>query len=225
MSRDVNFKCSGLHGQNGFTLIEMMISMAIGLVILAGLTTIFVSFNASNSAAASRTERMSDLYLASHIIQTELRQSLNAQLSTDLVAGTEDVLDNLTSRGVSKPASYPTNAADFDALPYWDATSKTLTYQDMDGNVGIFQYQRTSNERIYWLRPLAAGVSGSATFQELMRDLNTADGFEIFNPSTHVEVTTGGMSGGLEAVLRSTFKNENKVSKDISLTFKIWPRN
>jgi len=62
-------------GVLGFTLIEMLVSMTMGLLILAGLTSMFVSMNDASRSVASRSDRMGDLYLASHIMQNELRES------------------------------------------------------------------------------------------------------------------------------------------------------
>ncbi len=64
-----------MRSSRGFTLIEMMISMAIGMVILVGLSLTFQAIGGSSRVVASRTERMADLYLASQIMQGELRQS------------------------------------------------------------------------------------------------------------------------------------------------------
>ncbi len=197
----VDAEVHGLGNEAGFTLIEMMIGMAMGLIILAGLTTLFVSYNDSSRAVTSRTERMGDLYLASQVMQSELRQSLSVPLASN------DVLTDLAARGVASITGYP---AAFTALPHWDATSKTITYQDLDGNVGIFQYQRISNDRIYWLRP-DASVS---TFAELIRDMNTSSGLNVTAP------------GGVMTVkLTSTYTNENKVNKNMDITFKTRPRN
>ena len=190
-----------LDAEAGFTLIEMLIGMAIGLILLAGLTMIFVSLNDSSRAVTSRTELMGDLYLASQVMQSELRQSLSSELSTNTVA------TDLTARGVASISGYPST---FATLPHWDATTKTITYQDLDGNVGIFQYQRTSNDRIYWLRP----DSSVSTFAELIRDLNTSAG---------LTVTTAG--DVMTVKLSSTFTNEEKQSRDLDITFKTRPRN
>jgi len=194
-------KQSLMRQESGFTLIEMLIGMAMGLVILAGLTMVFVSLNDSSRAVTSRTERMGDLFLVSQVMQGELRQSRSAELATNTVA------TDLTARGVTPPSGYPVS---FPTLPYWDATTKTITYQDLDGNAGIFQYQRTSNDRIYWLR----ADSSITQFEELIRDLNTATG---------VTVTSAG--GVMTVKLSATYTNEEKVSKDLDITFKTRPRN
>lgn len=61
--------------EHGFTLIELMISMAIGVILLAGISMMFVSDGNMAAAQSSRSERFNDLYLASQIMQSELRQS------------------------------------------------------------------------------------------------------------------------------------------------------
>jgi len=211
-------------GEQGFTLIEMLISMAMGLILIAGLTSIFIADSNTSRAISSRSERMGDLFLASHLMQEALRESKSAPFTTTTTpTTTPSILTNLNERSVSLPANYPSDAA-FTALPYWDATSKTLTYQDLEGNVGIFQYQRTSNDRIYWLRPLSAGFSGSSTFQELMRDLDTSIGLKVYDPATNNPVTTA-IGGGMRIDLTSAYTNENKQGKTLSLSFTIWPRN
>ena len=199
------------HQEAGFTLIEMLIGMAMGLILLAGLTMLFVSFNDSSRAVTLRTERMGDLFLTSQVMQSELRQSLNAPLATTTLVAADGVLADLTARGVSMTGySYPSTEATFATLPYWDAASKTITYQDLDGNVGIFHYQRNNNDRLYWLRPDASVTQ----FAELIRDLNTATGLTVTAP------------GGVMTIkLSSTYTNENKESKELDITFKTRPRN
>lgn len=59
--------------QRGFTLIELLIGMTIGLVILAGIVAMFLSGVNAGRSEASRADRMADLYLASQIMQTELK--------------------------------------------------------------------------------------------------------------------------------------------------------
>lgn len=203
-------------GEAGFTLIELMISMAMGLIIIAGLASVFATNGKIVGAVTSRTERMGDLYLASQLMQAGLRESRSTPDATT------SVLTDLSNRGITSPTGYPGSDATFASLPYWDATSKTLTYQDLDGHVGIFQYQRPGTSCpnngagcIYWLRPLAAGVSGSSTFQELLRNLDTTNGM----------VVSTSAAGGVSVALQSTYTNEQRQSSALSLGFKIWPRN
>jgi len=220
--------------EQGFTLIEMLISMAMGLVLIAGISSIFIADSNIARTMSSRSERMGDLFLASHLMQEALRESLRCRQNAPKLAcnsnpdplalTAQGVLQNLTSRSVTPPPGYPSSAATFNKLPFWDTTSNTLTYQNLEGNVGIFQYKRTANDRIYWLRPLAAGVSGSSTFQELMRDLDTTNGLVIYDPATNAAVTTA-LGGGMRVDLQSAYTNENKQGRTLSLSFMAWPRN
>jgi len=217
--------------QDGFTLIEMMVSMAMGLVIIAGLSMLFVSNGKTSSALTSRTALMGDLFLASHLMQSAVRESVadsapGGSLPADLQSngrckppsssGTA-CWDSVTAtcsdtaKSVSLPSNYPSS---FPYLPYWHAASKTLTYQDMDGNTGIFQYQRTKNDRIYWLRPDKC----SYQFLELIRDLDPANGMVVTSPNNAAGEV-------LDVVLQSLYSNEQHQNKPLSLSFKIWPRN
>jgi len=61
--------------ERGFTLIEMMITMGMALFIMAGMTSVFVSQTRTATMLKNKTEAMGDLFLASQIMQRELRSS------------------------------------------------------------------------------------------------------------------------------------------------------
>ena len=193
--------CCRQADERGFTLIELMVSMAMGLVIIAGITAMFISFGRASSAVSLRTERMGDLYLASQVMLADMRGSR-------LVAGPVARPADLAARGVSLPAGYPATFAS--GLPFWDATSMTMTYQDQNGNTGIFQYQRTSEDRIYWLRPDAT----ISTFAEMLRDLDTVNGMSATLASNVWTVT-----------ISSSYLDERHESKNLTISFQVWPRN
>ncbi|MFQ5345121.1 MAG: PilW family protein [Mariprofundus sp.] len=188
-------------GEHGFTLLEMLIGLGMGLVILAGITAVFISINKTSSTMSSRTERMGDLFLVSQLMQSDLRGSLKKQ-HPDI-----KIRDDLgPPRNATIPPNYPTT---FDQLPHWDPTSQTLTYQTLEGRVGIFHYQHKGKNDIYWLRPDAS------IFQELIRDLDPVNG---------MAVTPIG-NGGIHVILRSVYNNEQHSGKETSIAFNVWPRN
>ena len=195
-----------LQHECGFTLIEMLISLTMGLVVIAGITMVFISTSKTSSVISSRTERMGDLFLATHLMQAGLRESVSVPNAS--------ILTNLASRGVSIPAGYPASDTVFTSLPYWDATSNTLTYQNLEGNIGIFHYQHGSKDSIYWLRPLAPGIPGSTNFQELIRGLDTTKGMLVSSVDRGISVT-----------LQSVYSNEQHQRRLVSLAFNMWPRN
>jgi len=86
------------------------------------------------------------------------------------------------------------------------------TYQDMDGNTGIFHYQHTQTDRLYWLRPDPCVYQ----FQELLRDLDTTNGLVVSPTSA---------GGPVSITLQSTYSNEQHQGSTLSLSFKLWPRN
>lgn len=214
------------HFESGFTLLEMLISMAIGLVILAGLTSIFLANSQASRVLSSRTEQMGDLFLASHLMQAALRESVSVPPNSfplDLQSGGRKPAGTCPSpnnKSVSLPANYPTS---FPSYPYWDAKSKTITYQDQDGNTGIFQYQRSANDRIYWLRPDPCIYK----FEELIRDLDPTNGLTVYNPTSATPKTpvTTSLGGGMEIKLQSQYTNESHQTSNLSLGLMIWPRN
>ncbi|RMH61865.1 MAG: hypothetical protein D6678_02185 [Zetaproteobacteria bacterium] len=57
----------------GYTLVELLVAMLAGVVILGGIVLVYVSAAGSGRAEIARNERMGDLYLASQIMQGELR--------------------------------------------------------------------------------------------------------------------------------------------------------
>ena len=187
--------------ERGFTLIELMISMGMGLIIIAGIVAMFLSYSRASNSVSSRTERMGDLYLASQIMMADLR---SAKKQTGTVPRPSD----LATRGVSLPSGYPSSFTS--GLPYWDSGTKTMTYQDQDGNTGIFQYQRTSNDRIYWLRPDPT----ISDFAELIRDLDTSSGMTA---TFAAEVWT--------VTLDSSYMDEEHQNKALTISFNTWPRN
>jgi len=203
-----------MKSESGFTLIELMVSMAIGLMILLGMTMMFTSDAKISSTLASRTESLGDLYLVSQILQSDLRGSVadtapvfpvDLQSSGRSTCGSPPV-----SKTVSLPSNYPNSLPE---LPYWDATSKTLTYQDPDGNTGIIQYQRTANDRIYWLRPDPCVYQ----FEEVIRDLDTGAGMTVSISGTSPKVYT--------ITLKSAYQNEDRQTRTLDLSFKAWARN
>ncbi len=66
----------------GFTLIELMVALFIGLLLMAGIYSNFIMQSSVQSMQANVTERMEDLYLASHIMQRELRTAATVDLGT-----------------------------------------------------------------------------------------------------------------------------------------------
>lgn len=111
--------------EHGFTLIELIISMAIGVVLLAGISMMFVSDGNMATAQSNRSERFNDLYLASQIMQSELRQS------------SAICWDSTNSRIIYQPL---------------DSSSPLGSCDTVDGANGSFEFQSSKSD-ICWDKP------------------------------------------------------------------------
>ena len=174
----------------GFTLIEMLVGMSMGLLILAGLSSMFVSMNDASRAVASRSDRMGDLYLASHIMQSKLRESRNL---------------------------------------CWDATKNRIIYRPLDSKIPLDTTACNTvdaSHGSFELRPAKTGhptpyicwnlPQNSQGCQELIRGMSAAGLITTRTPPPNVRWTI---------TLTSSYLNENKATKKLSLSFKIWKRN
>lgn len=127
-------------GDRGFTLIELMISMVIALVLLAGVTGIFISQNRAANMVMDKTDRLSDLFLASQIMQTALR---DAQAIC---------WDGVNNRIVYQPL-------DSNTVAVTDPCTAAVDVQN-----GFFRFDAataTQTAQICWDRPnLGGGLSG-----------------------------------------------------------------
>ncbi len=59
--------------EKGFTLVEVLITLGIAMFVLAGMSAMFVSQARTAQALSKKSEAMNDLFLASQIMQFELR--------------------------------------------------------------------------------------------------------------------------------------------------------
>ncbi len=174
----------------GFTLIEMLVGMTMGLLILAGLTSMFVSMNDASRAVSSRSDQMGNLYLASHIMQAELRES-------------QDLCwDATKNRIIYRP---------LDSIIPLDTTACNT----VDASQGSFEFRpaKTGHPTPYicWDRP------NKTRCEELIRGMSAS------NPSGLVASQSANSIWTI--TLTSSYLNENKANKTLSLRFKTWKRN
>ena len=190
--------------QKGFTLVELMVAMLAGMIVLAGLISFFIAFQNSSANINSQAEIFADTFLVSRIMSSAIKESPSTPHPT------VSILTNLSTRGVTLPAGYPTTDSAFVCLPFYDAISQTLTYQDLEGNVGIFQYQSPGNpDKIYWLS------TSALVFEEMIRNLDPTHGFTISGNC---------VSTGSPITITSVYGDNNAPEK-VSATFLAYPRN
>jgi len=137
----------------GFTLIELLVSTLIAMVLLAGIVGIFISQNKAANMVTDKTDRLSDMFLASQIMQTALR---DAQAIC---------WDAANKRIIYQP------------LDSTVAVTDPCTAAVVDAQNGFFRFNAataTQTAQICWDRPNLGGGC-----QELIRDLKDATGMQI----------------------------------------------
>ena len=59
--------------EGGFTLVEILVTVGIAMFVLAGISALFVSQTRTANALNAKSEILNDLFLASQMMQQELR--------------------------------------------------------------------------------------------------------------------------------------------------------
>ncbi len=186
----------------GFTLVELMITLVIGMVVLAGVISVFISNTRLSASLADRTERLGDLYTASHIMQTELR---GAQKASIILSGNNKItytpLDPYCTTLLGLPAP----------------AQGSFTYQTKNPNTA------NAISQIAWKRPTRRdGIyCNNGAAQELIRNLDPVIGMIVsqLNPVADPYKSLLGID------LYSVYTNPNQATKTIALSFKVWVRN
>jgi len=186
----------------GFSLIELLVAMTVGMGIIASLVSFFIYYQNTAADLTTRSEILADTVLTTKIMSSIIKQTASAPVGP--------IIGDLNSRGVPLPQNYPTNDSVFSCLPYYDKKSKTLTYQNINGSVGIFQYQRNGEkDKLYWLS------SDASTYEELVRNLDPVSGF----------VTTPGCISVDTPITITSVYGDVLAPEKISMSFLLYPRN
>jgi len=138
------------YNARGFTMIELMITMVIGMVILAGVTSLFINNTRIAATLADRTERLGDLYTASHIMQTELRAAQGGATTLSNAGGVTTL--NYTPIDSSCVGHFEYKTIAGSAPPRFD---------------------------IKWLRPVTNAGTCGVLAQQLIRDLDPTNGMVV----------------------------------------------
>jgi len=183
--------------QAGFTLIEVLISMVIALVILAGMSSLFVSQSRTSQVLSQKSEVMNDLFLATQIMQAELR-------------GAKAICwHSGTKRLRYQPL---TSAKDLDA----GCTQAGWILSDKKANAFFKSNAKGAKPTPY----ISWKKVGNVNALELIRGMKSG--------SQGITVAPAG-NGDLQAVrtitLTALYKDRERRTQELSLSFKVWPRN
>jgi len=185
-------------GENcrGFTLVEVLIAMVIALILLAGVVGIVISQNKAANMISDKTDRLSDLFLASQIMQTELR---DAQAIC---------WDGTNNQLVYQPQDSTVAVAN--PCTTVDSTHGAFKFV----SAGASGCSTSNTPCVCWDRP----NQGSGC-QELVRDLKDSTGMQV-SPTSNTDLKA------LRTIkLTALSQNLTRVDRDVPLEFDVWPRN
>jgi Tfp pilus assembly protein PilW len=177
-----------------------MITMVIALVLLAGMSSLFVSQTRTAQMLSQKSEVMNDLFLASQIMQFELR-------------GAKAIC--------------------------WDPANKSIRYQpltsdrDLDSACAKATGSPVEKKKNGFFRSNAKGSKpspfiswkkvGNVNALELIRGMKSASQGIVISPTGNTA------PNALQAVrtitLTAQYLDRDHQTKDLSLSFKVWPRN
>jgi len=178
--------------QAGFTLIEVMITMVVALVILAGMSSLFVSQSKTSQVLSQKSEVMNNLFLVSQIMQAELR-------------GAKAIC--------------------------WHPGSKRLRYQPLESSSNLTAACTSNNSKngAFRLKPQGGKPSPYICWNRPKKNDNCKEMVRDMKATTGLTVTPGGGVANLEVVrtitLTGQYKDRGHQTKDLKLSFKVWPRN
>jgi len=182
--------------QRGFTLIELMTAMTIGLVIIAGVVGTFVSQTKVQSAEKKKVELLADLQTATQMVRAELRMSQDVYVACS---------NMVFYQPLDSYSSFP---------------PKSCSNSDLAWNNGLFEYRSKSNctaggttPCIFWNRP-GLSTSSPINAEELMRNIK-ASGL-IANKDSY---------GVVRVDIYAQYQGIDHNFHDIVSRSTIWPRN
>lgn len=146
----------GAGGAAGFSLIELVIAMAVALILLASASTLLSSSLATRSRENLRSEALSDTQRALNLMSREIGNSGYGLTDNGIVAADSGPTEiriraNINSAG-EQPVE-PPNAPPPNPLATDDA-DEDVTYIYQPANQAIVRFDRNTNAKIVLARPV-----------------------------------------------------------------------
>lgn len=215
------------HRSTGLTLTELMVALAVGLILLAGLTSAFVAMLHSNAENLKTVRLNQDLRAVMHLIVSDLRRAgYSGNAFDDMAIGTGTAPNNdfMDSAHDMTIAQYGTEAAnscitysyDTDDNAVADSPDDLFGWRLNDGTVERRQGALLCSESGWQNITDEAAIQVSAlTFTEITPDLPTGTAVTVRD----VEITlTGHLKGDSEVdrTLIETIRLRNDLIIDTS---------
>jgi prepilin-type N-terminal cleavage/methylation domain-containing protein len=185
---------------SGFTLIELMVTMLIAVVVLGGMSSLFVSQTRTAQMLNQKSEVMNDLFLVSQIMQAQMR-------------GAKAICWNNASKWLGyQPLNSTANITA--ACPASSMNTPNGGFRFKPKNLPLGK----PSPYICWRRPILGG--NTTRCQELARGLTPAIGLTVTGPAG-----PNSLNASKTVTLTAQYLDRERHSRDMTLSFKIWPRN
>lgn len=152
---------------NGFTLVELMVSITLGLVVIGAVLSVFLASSATDRISKNRARIQENARFALGLIEHDLRMA--GQMGCFNIASYPNKFKNLAI----SPTSFENN---YDApIVGYDSANSAWT-PTIDNNIGIFGHAPIAGSDVFVVRiPIAKQVPLSVAM------INTSDVIQISN--------------------------------------------
>ncbi|MDQ7003885.1 MAG: type II secretion system protein [Ghiorsea sp.] len=199
--------------ERGFTLVELLITVGIAMFVLAGMSALFVSQTRTAHVLNAKSEILNDLFLASQMMQLELRGA--KAVCWDSAA------KSIRYQPLTSPNDTPANVL---------ANQLTALCTKNSAKNGFFQIRPKNNTDkptpyICWDEQ-----DDGTGCQELLRGMkahvSATDSGMMISPTANVVDVYGKLVQTVRTItLTAEYQDRDRNIKDLSLSFKVWPRN
>lgn len=161
--------------QQGFTLVELLVTMLVAMVILGGLIFSFSQQNSEYNYQNKRMDASQDLEFGINFILADIRNSLRSQGADALanVAIVNDVVATPATLGLS--------------FKVWDASKSADNYRSR--RCYLYRNDTIYLDRVYPVASVCDGTASLASFKPVMEDVTF---FRVFTDTAGVLPLLGG---------------------------------
>ncbi len=187
--------------EGGFTLLELLVTVGIAMFVLAGMSALFISQTRTSQVLNAKSEILNDLFLASQMMQQELRGA--------------------------KAICWESDSNKIRYQPLTSSSAQDLTAACATNHVenGFFQLRPKNNTDkptpyICWDRQ--DGDTPQIRCEEMLRGMKADVGMTI---SPEDNAAAGALQAVRTITLTAQYEDRDQEIQDLSLSFKVWPRN
>jgi len=192
-----------INRESGFTLVELLVTVGIAMFVLAGMSALFVSQTRTAHVLNAKSEILNDLFLASQMMQLELR-------------GAKAVCWEPGNKRIRYQPLTSSSAQDL--------TAACDTSHAENGFFEIRPKNNTDKPTPYICWDKQGGVNPQIRCDEMLRGIKANVGMTIKGTDGNTFSNADLQEVG-KITLTAQYQNRDRNIQDLSLSFKVWPRN